>query len=85
MAETAKDSELNWDELKPQLIRMAFELGPLVVFYLGFTFGNRIIAGFPAFSFVVDAQLALQFNFYSSEPVVTPGRYVPKEEDEEPK
>jgi len=43
------------------------------------------LAGFPAFSFVVDAQLALQFNFYSSEPVVTPGRYVPKEEDEEPK
>jgi intracellular septation protein len=50
MAETAKDSELNWDELKPQLIRMAFELGPLVVFYLGFTFGSRIIAAFPAFS-----------------------------------
>src|SRR3569832_2276190 len=50
MVETAKDSELNWDELKPQLIRMAFELGPLVVFYLGFTFGNRIIAAFPAFS-----------------------------------
>ena len=43
------------------------------------------LAGFPAFSFVVDAQLALQFNFYSSEPVSTPGRYVPKEEDEEPK
>jgi hypothetical protein len=43
------------------------------------------LAGFPTFSFVVDANLALQFNFYSSEPVVTPGRYVPKEEDEEPK
>jgi hypothetical protein len=43
------------------------------------------LAGFPTFSFVVDANLALQFNFYSSEPVATPGRYVPKEEDEEPK
>jgi len=43
------------------------------------------LAGFPAFSFVVDANLALQFNFYGSEPVVAPGRYVPKEEDEEPK
>src|SRR3569832_2315700 len=50
MAETAKDSELNWDELKPQLISMAFERGPLLVVYLGFTFGNRIIAAFPAFS-----------------------------------
>ena len=43
------------------------------------------LAGFPTFSFVVDANLALQFNFYSSEAVSTPGRYVPKEEDEEPK
>jgi hypothetical protein len=43
------------------------------------------LAGFPTFSFVVDGNLALQFNFYGSEPVVTPGRYVPKEEDEEPK
>ena len=43
------------------------------------------MAGFPTFSFVVDANLALQFNFYSSEAVATPGRYVPKEEDEEPK
>src|SRR3569623_491581 len=50
MAETAKDSERNWDEMKPQLVRMAFELGPLVVFYLGFTFGSRIIAAFPVFS-----------------------------------
>ena len=43
------------------------------------------LAGFPTFSFVVDVNLALQFNFYGSEPVATPGRYVPKEEDEEPK
>lgn len=50
MADTTKDPELNWSELKPQLIKMALELGPLVVFYLGFTFGSRIIAAFPAFA-----------------------------------
>jgi intracellular septation protein len=50
MADTTKDTELHWSELKPQLIRMALELGPLVVFYLGFVFGSRIIAAFPAFA-----------------------------------
>ena len=33
MAE-AKEQELNWTELKPQLIKMALELGPLVVFFI---------------------------------------------------
>jgi intracellular septation protein len=47
MAEDAKEPEVNWAELKPQLIKMALELGPLVVFYLGFTFGNRIIEAVP--------------------------------------
>ncbi len=26
--------ELNWDELKPQLIKLALELGPLVLFFV---------------------------------------------------
>jgi hypothetical protein len=43
------------------------------------------LAGFPIFSFVVDANLALQINFYAAEKVTPPGRYVPTEEDEEPK
>jgi hypothetical protein len=43
------------------------------------------LVGFPVVSAVVDVQLALQFNFYGSKEVVTPGRYIPKEEDEEPK
>ena len=34
MAEDAKDPELNWTELKPQIIKMALELGPLVVFFI---------------------------------------------------
>jgi hypothetical protein len=43
------------------------------------------LAGFPVFSFVTDVNLALQINFYGSKEVVTPGRYVPKEDTEEPK
>jgi hypothetical protein len=43
------------------------------------------LAGFPDFGFVVDGNVALQINFYSETEAVTPGRYVPKEEDEEPK
>jgi intracellular septation protein len=34
MADTAKDPDLNWTELKPQVIKMALELGPLVVFFI---------------------------------------------------
>jgi intracellular septation protein len=34
MADTTKEPELNWTELKPQLIKMALELGPLVVFFI---------------------------------------------------
>ena len=34
MAEQDKDDDVNWSELKPQLIKMALELGPLVVFFI---------------------------------------------------
>jgi intracellular septation protein len=34
MAEDAKEPEVNWTELRPQLIKMALELGPLVVFFI---------------------------------------------------
>ena len=43
------------------------------------------LAGFPTFGVVVDGNVALQINFYSETEAATPGRYVPKEEDEEPK
>ena len=42
--------EPTWAELRPQMVKLAIELGPLVVFYLGFTFGGRILAAFPAFA-----------------------------------
>ena len=31
---TEEHSETNWDELRPQLIKMALEVGPLVVFFI---------------------------------------------------
>jgi len=43
------------------------------------------LAGFPIFSFVVDANLALQINFYGAEKETRPGHYVPSEDNEEPK
>ncbi|HEY7375396.1 MAG TPA: hypothetical protein VIF57_24775 [Polyangia bacterium] len=51
------------------------------------------LAGLPIFSFVADANLSLQINFYSEKKRVSEeddesgssGGYVPKEEDEEPK
>ncbi len=33
MSDDSKTAEINWDELKPQLIKLALELGPLLVFF----------------------------------------------------
>ncbi|HWU18587.1 MAG TPA: septation protein A [Devosia sp.] len=34
MTEKTAESEVNWDELRPQLIKMGLELGPLIVFFI---------------------------------------------------
>jgi intracellular septation protein len=34
MAEAAKEPEFNWTQMRPQLIKLALELGPLVVFFI---------------------------------------------------
>ncbi|GLQ16807.1 septation protein A [Maritalea porphyrae] len=39
--------EVNWDELKPQLIKLALELGPLVLFFFVNARGKDFLAGFP--------------------------------------
>jgi len=50
---------------------------------------SHVLAGLPLFGLVVDGNLALQINFYSEKKRVSdeesPGGYVPKDEDEEPK
>jgi len=40
------DKEVRWDEVKPQLIKMALELGPLVIFFLVNARGKSLIAQF---------------------------------------
>ncbi|RYE09339.1 MAG: septation protein A [Hyphomicrobiales bacterium] len=42
-----QQAEPSWDELKPQIIKMALELGPLVVFFIVNTMGEDILAAFP--------------------------------------
>ena len=48
MADEAKAAEPSWAELKPQIIKMALELGPLVVFFIVNTQGENILAAYPA-------------------------------------
>jgi intracellular septation protein len=50
MTSETKAAELSWDELKPQIIKMALELGPLVVFFIVNAKGEDILAAFPALS-----------------------------------
>src|SRR5690349_18654339 len=34
MTTETKSDDVNWDELRPQLIRLALEIGPLIVFFV---------------------------------------------------
>lgn len=51
MSETTdKTEEINWAELKQPLIKLALELGPLIVFFIANAFGKQIIETIPLFS-----------------------------------
>jgi intracellular septation protein len=52
--ETKQDVETSWEELRPQLIRLALELGPLVVFFTVNALGERWLEG--------NAQLSAWFS-----------------------
>ena len=45
-----KSDDISWEEIKPQMLKLAIELGPLLVFYLGFSFGSRIVEAVPFFA-----------------------------------
>ena len=45
-ADDHSGKEVHWDEVKPQLIKMALELGPLVLFFLVNARGKSLIAQF---------------------------------------
>jgi intracellular septation protein len=47
MTTDTKTAETSWYELKPQLIKMALELGPLVVFFIVNSRGEDILATWP--------------------------------------
>jgi intracellular septation protein len=50
MSETTdKSDEINWAELKQPLIKLALELGPLIVFFIANAFGKQIIETIPLF------------------------------------
>jgi intracellular septation protein len=48
--ESKAEDQANWDELKPQLIRLALELGPLIIFFTVNTLGERWLEGSPQLS-----------------------------------
>jgi intracellular septation protein len=52
MTDKTAEAEPSWDELKPQITKLALELGPLVIFFLVNFFGDRIIAAFPGLTTV---------------------------------
>lgn len=47
-ANAPKAEEVNWEELRPQIIKLALELGPLVIFFIVNAQGERILSAFPA-------------------------------------
>jgi intracellular septation protein len=48
MSEDTKQPEINWSELRPQLIKIALELGPLLVFFLANAKGDELLAAYPS-------------------------------------
>ena len=47
MTEETKEADVNWAELRPQLIRIGLELGPLLIFFLCTTFGESWLDASP--------------------------------------
>jgi intracellular septation protein len=47
MSEDAKPAEPTWDELKPQILKMVLELGPLVVFFIVNARGEDLLTRWP--------------------------------------
>lgn len=50
MSETTKSDDVSWSELKAPLIKLALELGPLIVFFIANAFGKQLIESVPLFS-----------------------------------
>ena len=46
----AEKDEVNWDELRPQLVKMALELGPLILFFFVNAKGKSILQANPSWA-----------------------------------
>src|SRR6218665_305524 len=54
MTEALKTDEMKLAELKPQPIKLALELGPLIVFFVANAFGKQLIEAIPLFGGLTD-------------------------------
>jgi len=45
---SSQSEEVNWDEVKPQMIKLGLELGPLILFFFVNARGASILESFPA-------------------------------------
>lgn len=54
MTDTTKSEDVNWSELRPQLIKLVLELGPLLVFFTANAFGKQLIESIPLFHGLTD-------------------------------
>jgi intracellular septation protein len=54
MSDTTKPEEIKWAELRPQMIKLVLELGPLLVFFAANAFGKQIIETIPIFGGLTD-------------------------------
>lgn len=50
MTDDTKDAEINWRELRPQIIKILLELGPLAVFFIATNFSEGWLAANPMLS-----------------------------------
>jgi intracellular septation protein len=61
--ETTKGQEINWAEARPQIIKLALELGPLIVFFAANAFGKTLITVIPFFAGLDDPLYPATFFF----------------------
>ncbi len=56
---TGEAEELNWAELKPQLVKLVLELGPLILFFVINAKGKSILAAYPSLNAIFPGPIFL--------------------------
>ena len=54
-----KAEEFNWDEVRPQLIKLALELGPLILFFFVNAKGKSLLEAYPSLSAIFPGPIFL--------------------------